>query len=168
MTNKKVKFTTNKGSFIIELFTKKSPITAGNFEELVSKGFYDGTRFHRIIKDFMIQGGDPLSKQDKLRARWGTGGSEPIEDEFITGLSNLRGTLSMANAGPGTGSSQFFINLVDNIYLDFDKKPFNSKHPVFGQIIEGMEIIDKIGLARTNAYDQPKEDIVVEKAELLE
>ncbi len=168
MANKKVKFTTNKGEFVIELFSDKSPITAGNFEELVEKGFYNGTRFHRIIKDFMIQGGDPLSKQEKLRSRWGTGGAETIEDEFITGLSNLRGTLSMANAGPQSGSSQFFINLVDNTYLDFDKKPFNSKHPVFGQIIEGMDIIDSIGQARTNAYDQPKDDIVVEKAEILE
>lgn len=167
MANKKAKFTTTEGEFVIELFTDKSPTTAGNFEELVEKGFYNGTRFHRIIKDFMLQGGDPLSRQEKMRSRWGTGGAETIEDEFITGLSNLRGTLSMANSGPQSGSSQFFINLVDNTYLDFDKKPFNSKHPVFGQIIEGMDIIDKLGLVATNGQDQPKTDIVIEKAEII-
>jgi peptidylprolyl isomerase len=167
MSNKKAKFTTTAGDFIVELFTDKSPITAGNFEELVEKGFYNGTRFHRIIKDFMIQGGDPLSKFENKRRAWGTGGAEAIEDEFITGLSNLKGTLSMANSGPQSGSSQFFLNLVDNTYLDFDKKPFNSKHPVFGQVIEGMDVIEKIGLVATNAHDQPREDIKVEKAEII-
>ena len=158
-----VVFETNLGKFEVELFLDKSPITAGNFKELVEKGFYNGTRFHRLISDFMIQGGDPLSKNVNLKKRWGTGGSEPIEDEFIRGLSNLRGTIAMANAGPGTGSSQFFINLVDNTYLDWDKKPISSKHPVFGKVILGMDLIDKIGLVKTFSGDIPKDDIVLEK-----
>jgi len=123
-------------------------------------------KFHRVIDGFMIQGGDPLSKNDSLMNRWGTGGSEPIEDEFVKGLSNLRGTLSMANAGPNSGSSQFFINTQDNTNLDWDKAPIQSKHPVFGKIVVGMDVIDKISKVKTNSQDRPLEHVVIEKAHL--
>ncbi len=164
MVNSIVVFETNLGNFEIELFEDKSPITTENFKNLVNKGFYDGTRFHRIIGDFMIQGGDPLSKNISLKNKWGTGGSKPIQDEFVRGLSNLRGTIAMANSGPNSGSSQFFINLVDNTYLDWDKKPMSSKHPVFGRIISEMEVVDKIGRVKTNSRDIPLEDVIINRA----
>jgi len=166
MANNIAVFKTNLGTFKIKLYLEKSPITASNFKKLVESGFYNETKFHRVISDFMIQGGDPLSKNDNLKKRWGTGGSEPIKDEFIRGLSNKRGTLSMANSGPNSGSSQFFINLVDNTFLDWDKAPMNSKHPVFGEIIEGMEIVDLIGTAKTNGepYNRPTENIIIKKS----
>lgn len=167
MENPVVLFDTNYGEIKVELFLEQSPITAGNFKKLVEEGFYDGIKFHRIIPDFMIQGGDPLSKNDSLKARWGTGGSEPIQDEFIKNLSNLRGTLSMANAGPNSGSSQFFINLADNTFLDFDKPPMDSKHPVFGEVIEGMEIVDKIAQVQTNARDVPVDPVIIRKATIM-
>ena len=164
MVNKIVVFETSMGNFELELFCDKMPITTENFLYLVEEGCYTGMRFHRVIKDFMVQGGDPLSKNDKIRNRWGTGGTEPIQDEFVSGLSNTRGTISMANAGPQTGSSQFFLNVADNEYLDFDKKPFNSKHPVFGKIVSGMEVVDEISEVRSDSMDRPKENITVLKA----
>lgn len=114
----------------------------------------------------MIQTGDPLSKNDSLKNRWGSGGSEPIKDEFVRGLSNVRGTLAMANAGPNTGSSQFFINLVNNTYLDWDKAPASSKHPVFGKVVKGMQIVDKIGGVKTGAQDRPIDAIIIRKVYL--
>lgn len=141
---------TNKGDMTIELFEKEMPVTAGNFRKLVEKGFYDGVIFHRIIPDFMIQGGDPT----------GTGMGGPgysIKDEFTKNNRNDRGTISMANAGPNTGGSQFFINLVNNNYLD-------KKHPVFGKVVSGMEIVDAISKVKTNSQDRPVTDIVIEKA----
>ena len=157
--NKKVKLETNHGDIVIELYSDM-PITAGNFEKLVSEGFYDGVIFHRIIPDFMIQGGDPD----------GTGMGGPgytIEDEFVPGHSNTRGTISMANAGPNSGGSQFFINLVDNSFLDYDKQPLQSKHPVFGEVTEGMEIVDKIAGVQTAAGDRPIEEVKIIKASIL-
>ena len=134
------------------------PITTGNFKKLVKDGFYDGTIFHRVIENFMIQGGDPI----------GTGMGGPgytIEDEFVKGHSNVRGTISMANTGqPNTGGSQFFINLVDNSALDFDKQPLTSKHPAFGEVIEGMDVIDEIAKVPKGAGDKPLEDVVIIKA----
>ena len=160
-------FETNMGTFKLELFMDQMPITAGNMKTLIEQGYYDGQRFHRIIDGFMIQGGDPQSKNDSLRSRWGTGGpGYTIEDEHVAGLSNLRGTISMANSGPNSGGSQFFINLVDNTYLDWDKPPMQSKHPVFGKIVEGMDVIDKIGSVDTNMYDQPTTDVVITKVTL--
>ena len=121
-----VLFETTMGNIKIKL-RDDMPITAGNFKQLVEKGYYDGLIFHRVIPDFMIQGGCPNGT--------GTGGpGYAIPDEFVKGSSNLRGTISMANAGPNSGGSQFFINLVDNTYLDWDKPPASSKHPVFGEI----------------------------------
>lgn len=161
-------FTTNKGVIEIELFDDTMPITAGNFAKLASEGFYDGTKFHRVIEGFMIQGGDPISKTSEVM-RYGTGDAGyTIPDEHIKGeyLTNVRGTISMANSGPNSGSSQFFINTVDNLGLDFDKEPAASKHPVFGRIVKGMEVVDAIGKADTNPRDLPLEDIVVEKVEI--
>jgi peptidylprolyl isomerase len=153
--NKKVKFETNQGDILIEIYSEKMPITAGNFEKLVSEGFYDGVIFHRIIEGFMIQGGDPD----------GTGMGGPgytIKDEFTnTDLDkNDKGTLSMANAGPNTGGSQFFINLVNNNYLD-------GRHPVFGKVVEGMDVVDKIAKVQTDEMDKPLEEVKIIKASIL-
>lgn len=162
-----VVFETNYGNFEIELFLEQSPITAGNFKSLVEKGFYDGTKFHRVMANFMIQGGDPLSKNDSLKNRWGTGGAERIRDEFIRNLSNTRGTIAMANSGPNSGSSQFFINVVNNTYLDWDKPPLSSKHPVFGKVIVGMDIVDKISVVRVSGSGStPVEPVIIRKAYL--
>ena len=141
---------------MIELYGDM-PITAGNFEKLAGEGFYDGVIFHRIINGFMIQGGDPT----------GTGFGEPgilqISDEFTHagGNKNNRGTISMANAGPNTGSSQFFINLVDNNFLD-------GKHPTFGEVDEeSMKVVDKIAAVATGAGDRPVEEVKILKATIL-
>jgi peptidylprolyl isomerase len=160
--------TTNKGVIEIELFDDTMPITAGNFAKLATEGFYDGTKFHRVIEGFMIQGGDPISKTTEVM-RYGTGDAGyTIPDEHIKGeyLTNVRGTIAMANSGPNSGSSQFFINTVDNLGLDFDKEPAASKHPVFGRVVKGMDIVDAIGKVDTNPRDLPLEDIVVEKVEI--
>ena len=161
MANTKVLLETTEGNITIELYSEKMPITAGNFESLVKKEFYDGIIFHRVIKDFMIQGGDPTGT--------GMGGSGAvIEDEFVKGPTNIRGTLSMANSGPNSGSSQFFINLVDNTFLDWDNMQApNSKHPVFGEVIEGMDIVDKIGSIETGAQDRPVKEVKILKATII-
>jgi len=157
----KVKLETNYGDIVIKLYSDM-PITAGNFRGLVEAGTYDGVIFHRVIKNFMIQGGDPT----------GTGMGDPsipkIKDEFVAGHSNIRGTISMANAGPNTGSSQFFINLVDNSNLDFDdmRSP-ESKHPVFGEVVEGMDIVDKIANVPVDAGDRPIEEVKIIKASII-
>jgi peptidylprolyl isomerase len=161
-------FTTNMGVVEIELFEDTMPITAGNFKKLASEGFYDGTKFHRVIEGFMIQGGDPISKTDEVM-RYGTGNpGYAIPDEHIKGeyLTNVRGTISMANSGPESGGSQFFINLVDNVNLDFDKEPLSSKHPVFGRVVKGMEVVDAIAQVETNPRDVPVEPVIVEKIEI--
>jgi len=99
-----------------------------------------------------------------MKDRWGTGGpGYAIDDEFITGLSNARGTIAMANSGPSSGGSQFFINLVDNTFLDWDKEPTQSKHPVFGKVVFGMDIVDKIGAVAKEGPDRPVEDVMIEK-----
>tara|TARA_Y100000310_G_scaffold89923_1_gene87110 strand:- start:66247 stop:66828 length:582 start_codon:yes stop_codon:yes gene_type:complete len=161
------KFETNHGYFTIELFTDTMPVTTANFIKLASEGFYDGQRFHRIIgprkappSGFMIQGGDPLSRDTASRSAWGTGGpGYNIKDEFTENNQNNAGTISMANAGPNTGGSQFFINLGNNNFLD-------SKHPVFGKVTEGMNIVKKIGDVDTDARDAPLEDVIIEKVTL--
>ena len=151
---------TNKGDITIELFTATAPITAGNFLKLSGDDFYDSTKFHRVIDGFMIQGGAPLSKDDAMAGRWGTGGpGYAIADEFAPGLSNVRGTLSMANSGPNTGGSQFFINTVDNLFLD-------NKHAVFGRVIDGMDVVDAISKVETAPGDRPVEAVVIEDIEL--
>lgn len=162
--------TTNYGVIELELFDDAMPITAGNFMKLAREGFYDGTQFHRVIDGFMVQGGDPNTKTDNTLS-YGTGGpGYTIPDEHIAGdkLSNVRGTIAMANSGPESGGSQFFINLVDNTNLDYDKQPLSSKHPVFGQVIAGMDIVDTIGGAETGPTDIPVEPVVVETVTIRE
>ncbi len=158
-------FTTSMGEIKIELFADKMPITTGNFMKLAEEGFYNGTKFHRIIDGFMIQGGDPLTKGDDPSV-YGTGGpGYTIQDEFVADplLSNARGTISMANTGqPNSGGSQFFINTVDNLALDFDKEPLTSRHPVFGRVVEGMDIVDTISQVETGARDLPVVPVVIE------
>ena len=157
-------FETNKGTFTIELFTEQMPITTGNFIKLAKEGFYDGQRFHRVIPNFMIQGGDPLSKDTTKRQRWGTGGpGYAIEDEFVDGPSNVRGTIAMANSGPNSGGSQFFINTVDNSRLDWNKPPEQSKHPVFGKVTEGMDVVDAISKVERTPGDRPVQEVIIEK-----
>jgi len=147
---------TSLGTFTVELFVDKMPITAGNFVDLAKSGFYDGLHFHRVIDKFMIQFGCPHSK-DPNSPRAGTGQSPKgsIKDEHLPDakLSNEPGTLSMANAGPSSGSSQFFINTVHNAFLDWFS-PGPSKHPVFGKVIDGMDVVNKIGKTPTKS-DRP-------------
>lgn len=161
-------FETNKGTVEIELFADTMPVTAGNFEKLVREGYYDGIKFHRVIDGFMVQGGDPLTKDDSKMNMWGTGGpGYSIADEHVVGelLTNTRGTISMANSGPNSGGSQFFINLVDNTNLDFNKPPLTSAHPVFGRVIAGMDVVDAIGkVAVTPGNNRPVEAVVISKA----
>ena len=148
----KVLLETSMGNITIQLYSDM-PITTGNFLSLVEKGFYDGVIFHRIIDGFMIQGGDPE----------GTGMGGPgytIEDEFTDNNRNDRGTIAMANAGPNTGGSQFFINLVDNNYLD-------SAHPVFGKVIEGMDVVDAIGRVATDQSDRPINEVKIIEAKMV-
>ena len=156
MTNHKAVFDTSKGTFTIELYEDKAPKTTQNFITLVNKGFYNNLVFHRVIPQFMIQGGCPKGN--------GTGGpGYTIKDEFHKDLSNVRGTISMANCGPNTGGSQWFINLVDNTYLDFDKPPRTSQHPVFGKVVSGMDVVDAIGKVKTDRNDKPLEPVTIKK-----
>lgn len=166
-------FTTNKGIIEIELYRDLMPITVGNFEKLAQEGFYDGTLFHRVIKNFMIQGGDPTTKDPKTNpASYGTGGpGYTIQDEFVANplLSNVRGTIAMANTGqPNSGGSQFFINTVDNTFLDFDKEPMTSRHPVFGHVIAGLDIVDAIAASATGERDVPMEPVIIESLVIRE
>ena len=142
------KFVTSMGDFKIELYSDLAPNTVKNFVDLANKKFYDGVIFHRVIDNFMIQGGDPKGN--------GTGGpGYTIPDEFGEGLKhNAPGILSMANAGPNTGGSQFFITLVPTPWLD-------GHHAIFGHVIEGMEIVEKIGHTKTGRNDRPVEDVVI-------
>lgn len=167
--NPKAIFTTNKGTFELELFENQMPITVGNFIKLAESGFYNGTKFHRIIDGFMIQGGDPNTKTANA-ATYGQGGpGYTIQDEFVaaTNLSNVRGSIAMANTGqPNSGGSQFFINTVDNLGLDFDKDPAASKHPVFGHVVKGMDIVDTIEKVETGQGDAPVQPVVIESVKI--
>jgi len=167
--NPKATITTNYGVIEIELYSDLMPITAGNFVKLAEEGFYDGTKFHRIIDGFMIQGGDPNSKGDDAGS-YGTGGpGYAIADEHVADpkLSNVRGTISMANSGPNSGGSQFFINTTDNSNLDFDKQPLTSKHPVFGRVVAGMDVMDAISSVATGPRDLPVDPVVVESVVII-
>ena len=148
--NRVARFETTKGTFRIELAEDKAPITTKNFIDLASKGFYDGVIFHRVIDGFMIQGGDPE----------GTGRGGPgykIPDEFHPDLKHdAAGVLSMANAGPNTGGSQFFITLGPTPHL-------NNRHAVFGKVIEGLDVVKAIGKTATGPGDRPLEDVVMKK-----
>lgn len=150
-----VTFYTTLGDFEVELYDAQMPITVGNFLSLVDQEFYDGIIFHRVIKNFVVQGGDPT----------GTGSGGPgytIPDEFVPGLSNVKKTLSMANTGqPNSGGSQFFINLKDNIFLDYDKPPLSSAHPVFGIVINGWDIVELIENVPVDGNDRPITPVVM-------
>jgi peptidyl-prolyl cis-trans isomerase A (cyclophilin A) len=143
-------FQTSMGTFEAQLFEEKAPLTAGNFVSLVEKGYYDGLQYHRVIDGFMIQGGCP--KGD------GTGGpGYQIADEFGPGLvHSSEGMLSMANAGPNTGGSQFFITLVPTPWLD-------GKHAVFGRVVSGIDVVRAIGKVKTSQNDRPVQPVVMER-----
>jgi peptidyl-prolyl cis-trans isomerase A (cyclophilin A) len=153
MANRIARFKTNHGEFGVELFEDRAPLTTKNFTDLVEKGFYDGVVFHRVIDGFMIQGGDPT----------GTGRGGPgytIKDEFHPELKHdAEGVLSMANAGPNTGGSQFFITLAATSWLD-------RKHAVFGKVVEGMDVVRKIGGVQVGSQDRPKQEVVIEEIKL--
>ena len=155
MANRIAKFETNMGVFEIELFEDKAPKTTKNFIDLTEKGFYDGLIFHRVIDGFMIQGGDPNGN--------GTGGpGYKIDDEFHKDLRHDdEGVLSMANAGPNTGGSQFFITLAPTPWLD-------GHHAVFGKVVKGMEVVREIGQVEVNFRDKPLEDVTMEKITIIE
>jgi peptidyl-prolyl cis-trans isomerase B (cyclophilin B) len=171
---------TNMGTITIKLFPKLAPKTVENFVQHSKNGYYDGLTFHRVINGFMIQGGDPEGN--------GTGGESiygaPFEDEFSQRLFNIRGALSMANAGPNTNGSQFFIvqsKTVDpslkgqmeqagypaeivEAYMEKGGTPWlDFRHTVFGQVIEGMDVVDEIASVRTGMYDKPLHDVMIEK-----
>lgn len=152
--NRVAKFETSKGDFTIELFEDKAPITTKNFIDLTTKNVYDGLIFHRVIDGFMIQGGDPKGN--------GTGGpGYTIPDEFHPDLKHDgAGILSMANAGPNTGGSQFFITLTATPHLD-------KKHAVFGKVITGLDVVKTIGKVKTGPNDKPVEPVVIKKITII-
>jgi cyclophilin family peptidyl-prolyl cis-trans isomerase len=146
---------TTKGDITIGLFGKDAPKTVENFLKLSKDGTYAGTRFHRVIKDFMIQGGDPLSKDDSKASVWGTGGPGYKFEDEINSNKLVRGTLAMANSGPNTNGSQFFIvTLSETPWLD-------GKHTAFGKVISGMEVVDAIEATKTLPGDRPAEPIAI-------
>lgn len=154
---------TTIGNITIELM-EEMPVTAGNFEKLVREGFYDNVTFHRVIPKFMIQGGDPTGT--------GTGGpGYKIPDEKNENNRNIRGSVSMANSGPNTGGSQFFINIVDNYYLDGKTEvrpgviPY---HPVFGHVTQGMDVVEQISNVPRDGNDKPLEEVKIIKAQVQE
>jgi peptidyl-prolyl cis-trans isomerase B (cyclophilin B) len=145
---------TNHGAIEVELFDDDAPETVGNFRKLAGDGFYDGVIFHRVIKDFMIQGGDPTGT--------GTGGPGYTFDDEINDHKIVRGALAMANAGPGTNGSQFFIVTTGAApWLD-------GKHTVFGEVVSGMDAVDSIENTPTGGRDKPVDDAVIERVELAE
>ena len=153
MANRNAIFETNKGNFKIELFEDKAPITTQNFIKLANDGFYDGLIFHRVIQGFMVQGGCP-----KGTGRGGPGYS--IKDEFHPELKHeCEGILSMANAGPNTGGSQFFITVTPTPHLD-------NHHSVFGKVVEGMNIVMEISKAQKDRNDRPLSEIKINKVEI--
>lgn len=146
---------TTMGDITIELTPDATPNTVANFVKLAQEGFYDGTKFHRVIQGFMNQGGDPLSQDDSQMARWGTGGpGYSFPDEIGPNNSNALGTISMANAGPNTNGSQFFINAADNFGLD-------PKHTVFGRVTSGLDVVMAINVVPTGPADRPLEAVVI-------
>ncbi len=146
---------TNYGTINLALYDTIVPNTVSNFVNLVNQKFYDGVIFHRVIDNFMIQGGD------------GTPVPPTIMDEFDVSLSNVQGTISMGNSGPNTGTCQFFINLVNNTYLDFDKPPLSSKHPVFGTTINGFNIVEDIGAVQTDGNNAPLVAVVMDSVRVI-
>ena len=152
--NRKIRFTTNKGEFIVEMFEDKAPKTTKNFIELTEKGFYNGVVFHRVIDGFKI-----LETIYVYNIR--TEKEKQIDDEFGEGLQHDdEGILSMANAGPNTGGSQFFITLAPTPWL-------NGHHAIFGKVVEGMDIVRLIGVVPTDFRDRPKDPVIMETVEVI-
>lgn len=176
---------TNKGDITLRLFPEAAPKAVENFTELIARGYYDGVIFHRVIPDFMIQGGDPTGTGRGGESIWG----KAFQDEFHKDYRNLVGALSMANAGPNTNGSQFFIvhgaelngdilkqmedageryGYSDDVIEAYREKGgafwLDGKHTVFGQVIEGMDVVDAIARVDRNGMDKPDEDVVIEKA----
>jgi cyclophilin family peptidyl-prolyl cis-trans isomerase len=161
--NQIVSMKTSLGEIQLELFSDSAPATAKNFSDLAGKGFYDGTKFHRVIKGFMIQGGDPLSKDESKKSMWGTGGPGYKFDDELTGTEKyLQGTLAMANSGPDTNGSQFFIVTAS------PEAPLPPSYTVFGKVISGLDIALEIENVQTAPNDQPMEDVVIESVTVLE
>lgn len=158
---------TNMGSFTLELDSQAAPKTVENFVQYVEDGFYDGTIFHRVIKDFMIQGGGFKEGLDKKPAR------APIKNEANNGLKNTRGTIAMARTtDPHSATAQFFINTVDNAFLNYKAPNINGwGYAVFGKVVEGMETVDKIRAVPTKKSkgysDVPQKSVIIQKATLV-
>jgi len=151
---------TNLGDITVKFYNEDSPKTVSNFVSLAESGFYNGTKFHRVIKDFMIQGGDPLSKDNALKARWGTGGPGYQFTDEINSHKIVQGSLAMANPGPNTNGSQFFIVTAQATpWLD-------GKHTNFGEVTAGMDVVLKIENVQTEGPDRPVEDVIIESIEL--
>lgn len=179
VTGPKATIKTNHGDIKIQFFEKQAPMTVENFVRLAKRDYYNGTTFHRVISDFMIQGGDPKGNGTGGQSIWG----HPFEDEFSPELFNIRGAVSMANSGPNTNGSQFFIVENKNMPKRFIKQledagypkeiikaykqggtPWlDGRHTVFGQVIDGMNVVDEIAKVEKDANDKPVEDVVVEK-----
>lgn len=175
---------TNHGDIVIQLFPEEAPMTVENFVRLAQKGYYDGVTFHRVISDFMIQGGDPEGTGAGGQSIWG----HNFEDEFSNELFNLRGALSMANAGPNTNGSQFFIvqnknmpkrfiqQLRDAQYPEEVVKAYKQggtpwldhRHTVFGHVTEGMDVVDGIAKVAKDGNDKPLEDVVITTVEIAD
>lgn len=154
---------TNLGDIVIELDYDKAPVTAKNFEEYVKSGFYKGTIFHRVIKGFMVQGGGLTADMDNKPT------NAPIKNEADNGLKNDRGTIAMARTqDPHSATAQFFINTVDNSFLNFRSKDLNGwGYCVFGKVVKGMEVVDKIEAAKTTTVSY-YQDVPVETIEILD
>ncbi|MFP4487505.1 MAG: peptidylprolyl isomerase [Campylobacterales bacterium] len=154
---KDVVLETNKGDIILEIYEDKTPITAENFLTHVKNGYYDGIIFHRVIKDFMIQTGDPTGTGRGGESIYGL----PFKDEIIKGLAfDEAGVLAMANKGPGTNGSQFFITTANAYWL-------NGKHTIFGKVKDGYDVVKTIESAKTDSRDKPIEEIKIERAYIL-
>lgn len=153
---------TNLGNITLEFFPSQAPRTVENFLKLSRENFYDGVKFHRVIKGFMIQGGDPLTKDDSKMALWGTGGpGYQFLDEITSANRNDVGTISMANAGPNTNGSQFFINTAPNNFLD-------PKHTVFGKVVAGMDVVSAIENIPVDQNDRPLTPVVIKNISVNE
>lgn len=160
-----IRFETSHGGFTVELFAKEAPLSVANFQQYVDDGFFDGTIFHRIVPNFVIQGGGLTAdfEQKKTRA--------PVRNEADNGMLNLRGTLSMARTdAPHSATSQFFVNLTDNAFLDY--RPGNHGYAVFGRVVEGLDVIDRIAAVRTGRRqgytDAPMEDVLIKSAKRID
>ncbi|MDQ5957323.1 MAG: hypothetical protein QG614_298 [Patescibacteria group bacterium] len=153
---------TNKGDIELQLNGDRTPLTVNNFITLAEAGFYNGTKFHRVIKDFMIQGGDPLSKDDSKKNYWGMGGPDyKFEDEVFSDDNMVEGDIAMANSGPNTNGSQFFI-------VTAEATPWlNGKHTIFGKVTKGMDIVKSIEASNTDNTDKPLEAITVSEVVIV-